>query len=79
MKKYISTTFVKRCYFCPRLFMSTERKGKEVTRIWTCMELEREIARGTLIKTDKKYKEQPIIHQDNWFPEWCPLEDVNND
>ena len=78
MKKHTSVTYIERCYLCPFLSMNSVEEEHEIVRAWTCMKLEKFIDKASLIKTSRKYKLAPI-HQDGWFPTWCPLEDVNND
>ena len=77
MKKHIQTTFVKRCYFCPEMTVSSYYDGHNSTmRTFVCKRLEKIIDKAELIKSSKK---APIVHQDYWFPDWCPLEDVENE
>lgn len=76
MKRYVEITNVERCYLCPFVVMETEDKRDVLTRTWRCLKTDKVICVGILRLSDRKYEEKPIIHQDGWFPEWCPLEDV---
>ena len=79
MKKHIRETFVKRCYFCPDISMSSECKRHSILRTFVCNRLEKIIDTAELLTSNRKYKKAPIVHQDDWFPDWCPLENVINE
>jgi len=77
MKIHISKQYIERCYFCPSMRVNRD-VGPDFMRTFICMKLEKIIDKVPLTMTNGKYKKAGIIFQAGWFPDWCPLEDVDN-
>jgi len=78
MKKYILTEYIEQCYTCHFMEMTSEIDTTTIIRTWACRKVDKEICKGILSKLTRSYIEKPIIHTDGWFPDWCPLEDVED-